>query len=1004
MHSHISRVQQHRRPALVGRSRERVFLREAMVDAFAGRGQLVLVGGEAGIGKTTLVRDLLLASEADAALKLTGQCYDLTNTPPYGPWLDLFAGYEPVDGLPEPPTAFAGGRLDEISDQAELYADLRGFLSELAARKPVLLMLEDLHWADPASLELLRHFSSRIGSSRILLLLTYRVDELTRTNSFYQQLPTLIRESQGLRLDLRGLSAEELRLLVQSRWQLEPSDEERLVHYLVQHADGNPFFATEMLRGLEEEELVGSTEAGDVVAGLDQLVVPSLLRQVIENRIDRLGEDARSRLAVASVIGQDISLDLWAGVAGMDDEATLDLVDRAVRAHVLEAGRSGTHVTFVHALTRAALYESILPPRRRAWHRQVADVLIERGGMDPDAIAYHLVQAGDERAPEWLIAAGDRAQRAYAWLTATERFTEAAKALQDVQGAGRTRGWLLYRLARLQRYRGGAPALDAFAEAERIGKQIGDPLLETDSQYSRGVYLCFSGDFLQGVEQIAVGIGRMEEQLDTITVGNEDRIPWMADSLPAVRELTFEGRHPAIDVLRSLGIHHRRGGLPWFLALAGRFGEAAEMAESFIEAVNVSPTLGNWVQSASGHAYQGLAIAEAFMGNPDKARDAFERCREVYRPLSHHAVEAFSLLSELRDHAIPYNACDVARRRRLAAGASAVLVRAGGTFPEGLSPERAALTLHVLEGNWEIARRIAEDVPVHGTVILRREVSTSISAIARAQGKLDESWNLIDQVLPQGPMTQPGSTLFPETTDLQMIAVNLALDMSDLERARAWLEAHDRWMAWSGAVLGRADGLLGWSRYFLVAGVQDQAMTTIQQTIEAAREPEQRLVLLAANRLRGELETTLDRVDDALSHLGEALAWAISCELPYEEALTRAALAELHRARHEPDQMHAQVELAWAIAERLGAQPLLRRLAAITTASPEPVQPNLRGLTPRELEVLRLVAQGMTDAAVGEALFISPRTVSQHLRSIYGKLEVSSRAAATRYVIEHGLE
>jgi len=993
----------HRRPDIVGRSRERVFLREEMVEAFAGRGRLVLVGGEAGIGKTTLVRDLLQDSEAGAALKLAGQCYDLTNTPPYGPWLDLFANYDPSDGRPDPPAAFAGGRLDEISDQAKLYADLREFLSELSARKPVLLMLEDLHWADPASLELLRHISSRMHSSSILLLLTYRVDELTRANPFYQQLPALIRESHGLRLDLRGLSLADLGLLVRSRWQLGPSDEERLVHYLIEHAEGNPFFATELLRGLEDEGFIGSTDAGDELAEFDHLVVPSLLRQVIENRIGRLGEDAHSQLAVASVIGQDISLDLWARVAGMDDDVTLELVDRAVQTHVLEAGRSGTHVTFVHALTRAALYESILPPRRRAWHRQIGDALIAGGGSDPDAIAYHLVQAGDARATGWLTLAGDRAQRAYAWLTAQERFAEAADLLDGVSGEEQTRGWLLYRLARLQRYSGGTSPIEAFEEARRLGKQTGDVLLATDSLYSRGVFRCFAGDFALGMEELSGGINEMESQLDTVTQSNAERIPWMADSLPAVRERDLEGPDPAIDVLKRLGIHHRRGSRPWFLSMSGRVAEGETMASEFIDAASSASDMGNWVRSAIGHAHQGLAIAAAIKGRPEEARAVFELGRQFYKLLDHHAVIGFSLLTELRDCAIPFETRDVTRRRELAAAAAAALRRAGGTLPAGLSPDRASLSVYFLEGNWAAARTIADDLPVHGTVLLRREVTTSISAIARAQGRFDEAWEVVRQGLPRGLGTVPGSTLFRESTELLLTAAHISLDMGNPAQGRKWLDAHDRWMEWSGAVVGRANGLIGWSRYFQVAGEEHEAMRIAVDALAASSEPDQPLAIIAAGRLLGELETAAKLFSQAESHLQHALDLAISCELVYEEALTRTSMAQLFRSRRDPGSMEQHVRLAWTIAERLDAQPLLKRLAKITPRSTEVIEHIPAGLTPRELEVLSLVAQGMTDAAVGEALFISTRTVSQHLRSIYGKINVSSRASATRFAIEHGL-
>jgi NifB/MoaA-like Fe-S oxidoreductase len=118
--------------------------------------------------------------------------------------------------------------------------------------------------------------------------------------------------------------------------------------------------------------------------------VPSFLRQVIEGRVERLGEEVRQPLAMAAVVGQDVPLALWGEVAGLDDEALLTIVERTVEAHLLEAERDGTRVRFVHALIREALYEGILPPRRRLWHQRAAEVLLASLDPDPDAVANHL--------------------------------------------------------------------------------------------------------------------------------------------------------------------------------------------------------------------------------------------------------------------------------------------------------------------------------------------------------------------------------------------------------------------------------------------------------------------------------------------------------------------------------------------------------------------------------------------------------------------------------------
>ena len=988
---------------IVGRSKERIFLHEALGAANAGLGQVVLVGGEAGIGKTTLVRDLLRDAGSNWDLRLVSQCYDLAATPPYGPWLDLFSDTPSGPDTPRVPSAFEGGYLGPITDQAKLYADVREFLIQSAATKNVLIILEDLHWADPASLALLRYLAPRIATLRIAMLLTYRDDEITRSNPFYQQLPQILRESGGLRLDLKPLTQRDLGDLVRSRWQLPDHQQETLVSYLSEHAEGNPFFATELLRGLDNDGIVQSWTDSTAPVEIPHLVMPSLLQQVIDHRVDLLGAEARDRLAIASVIGHEVPIELWARVSALSENQLLETIEHAVDAHVLEAGRSGTRVMFVHALTRAALYEGLFPPKRRTVHQQIAEALIEARSQNLDAIAYHLAQAGDNRAPEWLIKAGEAAQRSYAWVSAGDRFQQAAELLKENGASEQIRGWLLYRLARLQRYRSDRQALEALAEAERIGKRTGDLMLETDARYSLGILQLFDGVFDPGIANMLDGIEKMEAQLDATMIGQDERIPWMADSLPSVHLDALLASDGGIDALRTRGIHHRRGGVPWFLAQGGRFQEAEAMAQQFFDATAHTSSLGNWVISAKGHCHLGAAIARAHFCDPDGASEHFEAGRELYTALDHHAVMAFSMLSELRESAIPFATRNVRYRRTLGLEANEALRRAAGSFPEGLSSERAMLAVHFLDGNWDEARAIANDIPNHGTALLRREVVLTMAAIARAQGRSAEASAMIETALPSGRETVPGTTLFSESTESMLIATDLAIDQSNLVDARAWLETFDRWIDWSQATLGRADSQLRWARIYASEGDSDQAVVKAQKAVESAQHPEQPLVLIAANRLLGEIAAGAGRSADARDFLETSLEIAVACHLPYEQALTRTSLASLLIGSDDSTLALQHYELALAEANHLELSPLLPRLTKIAThLAVKRTEPNI-GLTPRELDVLKLVALGMTDAAIGDALFISPRTASQHVRSIYGKLGVSSRASATRYAIEHGL-
>jgi predicted ATPase len=471
--------------ALVGRERELGILRQCLDAAFAGQGSVVLIGGEAGIGKTALAETICDEAGERGALVLVGRCYDLSETPPYGPWLELFAGYVPTDDSPAIPSAFARrGVVGTVESSATLFAAVRDFFAGLSHRRPVVLLLDDLHWADPASLDLLRFLARAVASMPVLLLLTYRSDELTRRHPLYLLLPLLEREARALRLALKPLADDAIRALV-ARYALPEAERESLVAYLLARAEGNAFFTTQVLAALEEEGMLHLAAGHWVVGDVASAHVPVALRQVIDGRVARLDVDAQEALAVAAVIGQEVPFAVWATVGGMGEDETEETAERVAAARLMEQTPDGAGARFVHALIREAIYEGILPSHRRRLHRVAGESLAALPNADADAVAYHFRAIGDPRTVRWLVQAGERARDAQAIVTAVARMQEAISLLDKPQDAALA-GNLALQIGYLLRQTDRARAIRYLEEAIKRAQEADDPVMA-------GVARCYLG-------------------------------------------------------------------------------------------------------------------------------------------------------------------------------------------------------------------------------------------------------------------------------------------------------------------------------------------------------------------------------------------------------------------------------------------------------------------------------------------------------------------------------
>lgn len=955
---------------LVGRDRELGVLRERLAEAIAGHGSLVLIGGEAGVGKTVLAEAVCRDVMEQGALVLVGRCFDLVETPAYGPWLYLFERYH-SNGVP-PPLAFSEpGRIGTVTSQAALFRQVLDFLHVITAQRPVVLLLDDLHWADAASRDLLRFLSQSVGELPVLVIVAYRSDELSRRHPLYHLLPLLEREARAVRLDLRRLAPEAVRSLVERRYSLADADADRLALYLFERAEGNAFFTLQLLRALEEEEVLRLTGREWSVGDRDGIQLPVAVLQVIDGRLLRLNEESQRLLAIAAVIGHEVPLSVWAAVSAVDEDRLAEVLEQAIAARAIEAMPDGTRVRFVHALMRQALYERILPPRRRRMHLAVAEKMLATGIPDPDAVAMHLKQAGDRRAVEWLIRAGERSEQAYAWFTAADRFG-AALALMDEGGTDpRERGWLLFHLAMLTSYADHARTIAHLDEATRLAEMANDRTLLAYATCRRGWVRCNAGDPARGLLEFEAGIASL-------------------DMLPAaeqVQRVTFG------SVLQG---HNDRAMLVVFLAQAGRYTDARIQAELAIA---------NGGEVSRAHF--GMGLVHAALGEVDGARRSFGAARDGLRALGHAHIEGWGAHYELAWAVLAYQADRVNERRQLAEVARLAWARAG-SIERSIIPDTALLALQYVEGDWHAARAVALDCrAAFGTTASAHVPKRVLGDIARAQGDADLAWTVVREQLPAEIDTAYGDINFIPALEFQRLAASLALDSGDLRAARTWLETHDRWLASNGAVLGRSEGQALWAHYCRASGDVRRAYHHATQALSCATEPRQPLALLAAHRLLGELNTAMGRVAYAATHLDAALGLATVCAAPYEQALTLLALATLHASTGQRDEALALLDEVRTICTPIDAALALGKVDALAArlngAAPEarPVHP--AGLSARELDVLRLMAAGESNRAIANALFLSERTVQVHVRHILTKTGTENRAGATAFAVRHDL-
>lgn len=960
-------------PVLVGRDEQLARLTTAWEAGCQGRPSLVLVGGDAGVGKTRLVDTLAEhAREGKGARILFGACIDVGDgSVPFAPLTEALrrlARTEDAAQLPEllgparrelarlVPALGGDGHSGEPPSPIVVLQAATDGLGRMSRSTPVLLVVEDIHWADRSTLDLLAYLARTLRDERLMVVATYRTDELHRRHPLLPFLGELSRAPIIERVDLAPFGRREL--TEQLTAILDETPQAHLIDEILARSDGNPFVAEELLAARDAPGMAG---------------LPVGLRDILDARVAGLPSGARRVLEVAATIGRTAHHSLLREVTGVAADELRSSLRAAVEHQVLVPDDEGRY-RFRHALVQEAVHDELLPGERVELHREVAQAL----ESDPS-----LASGGAEHVD---------AELAHHWDQAGEReraFDSAVRAARHAEG--------------LPAY---PEALSHYERALRLRSQVAVEIASTVSEY----------ELLRGAVRCAVGVGDFRRALNHQRVLYElvaeddaegraralrqlSHLHWYAGNGAEARTAIDE----AVALVSEAPSSKVKGGVLAYAArlasLQGRPDEGVDLAE---EAVRIAEEIGDDAERSSALNSRGLirnrqgeqgAAVDDIRASVEaaKAADAPGLIATAYNNLlSISALKADDeqlgrLQAEIEDWIVDYedhagaafllgNLADASLRLGDVPGAAARLQRAARHRLDGafrMNYLGVATTVATLLGDYETADRHTEELrqAAVGTPDPQTWAPLLINAAVREilRDEPRKALELLDELDERlADLPRPLEHVVP----LSLRAWALSeLALAGDEQARA----------------ATADALAETERFD--AGRSEG--TVLAGVVAFAR--------AAATRLDGPAPD----------------AWKAAAEAevqPFYRALAQLHEAEARVLLAQGEQAATVLTEAFETADANGFADLRSRLVALARRArldvdiPElAVRPGDLGLTPRETEVLALVAEGRTNREIGEELFITEKTASVHVSNILTKLGVDNRGEAAAVAHRRGL-
>jgi DNA-binding CsgD family transcriptional regulator/tetratricopeptide (TPR) repeat protein len=986
-------------PIFVGRVEELHVLEAALGRATNSEPAVVLVGGEAGVGKTRLVAELTARCAADGTRVLTGGCVPVGDGAlPYAPIVEGLRalvgdlGASAVRGLIGPSwpeltrllpalgEPQAGGGTPDQAAQARLFELLLGMLARLSQQMPVTLVVEDVHWADRSTRDLLAFLARNLRRERLLVVVSYRSDE-PGTYWLGPYLAVLDRSGRAERVELPRLDrAETVAQLVGILGAAPPAG---LVDAVFGRSEGNPLFT---------EELLGAIRAGS--GGL-----PPTLRDLLRGRVQALPELARQVLGVVAVAGRRVSHQLLAAVAGLEDQPLVHSLRAAVADQLLVTRPDQDGYELRHALLAEVIQADLVPGERARLHAAYARVLIERPELAdaPPAVAAAEVAVHWDAAGEWAqalparVRAGLAAERARALAEADDHYQRALTLWERVPEPGQPGG--LDWVSLLARAAGTAAFVAAPERATRLVEQALDSVDRTEEPVRAAILLAQLGSYREKAGREADALAAFEEAERLL-----DRAP------------------PSAERARVLAGHARELAATWHTS------QAVSRCE---EAIAVARAIGAGAEES--HALSTLGVCLDDLGELDQSITLHRQARRIAEEVgdAEAIVRTYTNLSHVLEVAGQiHDAIDDAREGYQRAHQLG-LERATGSY---VASNLAAMLLST--GQWEECARLTTELlevdswcPFH--------VHATRGLLLTRRGEFIAAREEFDHAKQQAPPAEQWSVwggraelaLWEGHHDQAAIAVAEGLRWIG-ERDSEGVPAELSCQSYASALrleADRAELAAARRRADDVAAARRRAAPVIAalEWLSNAPSHQAHTPILASNLLLARAEQSrLEGRSDPGRWRAAAGAWE-RLAYPFEAAYARFRQVEALLASG-PHHKQAETVLrsAHQAAVALEAAPLRREIellaqrgrlqleetADVTPKSKAPhSQAESLGLTPREAEVLALVAEGRTNRQIGQALFISEKTASLHVSHILAKLGVAGRGQAAAIAHRLGL-